>query len=319
MSNPITDLSGLTSKEGGNPYDALIEASNNAAPSVQARYETHRTTRNQQQRAKLLAQDFPGVTLDPVLRRLQFPDIEPGFVDERHCLVFWARPPVKVKALIGLFQRRLLEIAPTLWLMPIDSLHMTALEMAHSKTEEEIAEMVRKMSPSIPEIVNATLKRRSRIIKPMLSYDSSAIALSFVPAAGEGLSKDRGAEDDSYTYHHLRRDLYSLCNSTGVPVQSRYVVPSSHLTVARFVTYKGFSKEPLDESNPIPDPEPMKVLIDRIEELNEWLQREFWPPEDGGLIPAGGEWIVGEEKGLDNRIGRLWYGGGITNKLGEGF
>jgi hypothetical protein len=63
-----------------------------------------------------------------------------------------------------------------------------------------------------------------------------------------------------------------------------------------------------------------------IEGVNEWLVREFWPKsvdgdDDGdGGIKEGGEWVVGEEKGLEVRKGTLWYGGGgETVVLGEGF
>jgi len=54
-----------------------------------------------------------------------------------------------------------------------------------------------------------TLTHRARLIKPMLSYDGAALALSFLPAAGEGLSttskspseehgeKERTAQDES--------------------------------------------------------------------------------------------------------------------------
>jgi len=91
------------------------------------------------------------------------------------------------------------------------------------------------------------------------------------------------------------------------------VVPSAHLTIARFVVREeegGF------------DPE---AFVRVIEGVNEWLVREFWPKddvegEDGGGIKEGGEWVVGEEKGLEVRKGTLWYGGGgETVVLGEGF
>ena len=183
----------------------------------------------------------------------------------------------------------------------------------------------------------------------MLSYDSSAIALSFVPAAGEarpppksGLSSngDDPAEietrqDDAFTYHHLRRALYELSTRGGVKVASRYTVPSAHLTIARFVSQEDISvswQERSDDSAPgqldehgvkdvIVDRKKVSTLIEKIEDINTWLQEEYWP-KDGQQckrIKEGGEWIVGEEKGLDCRKGTLWYGGGETVRLGKGF
>ena len=191
----------------------------------------------------------------------------------------------------------------------------------------------------------------------MLSYDSAAIALSFVPAAGENFPLSESSsrpnqraqstgerykenpepeikQDDSYTYHHLRRSLYELCVEAGVVVASRYTVPSAHLTVARFITQEDISAprpnkckaQPAQDDETKPETvsvvmEKVQLLVDRIEAINAWLQDEYWPKEgqEEAAIKNGGEWIVGEEKGLDCRKGTLWYGGGETIRLGKGF
>jgi hypothetical protein len=199
--------------------------------------------------------------------------------------------------------------------MPIDNLHMTAMEVAHSLTAEEIDSLVKALLPKSKEI--ADLSKRARLIKPMLSYDSAALALSFVPAAGEGLIHARTAADDHYTYHHFRRDLYAAITAAGVNVGSRYVVPSAHLTIARFNSPNVFGGDPMDAEATL-DMKKRKHWIHEIELINDWLHNEFWPQEDHP-IKAGGEWIVGEEKGLDFRKGTLWYGGGETIYLGKGF
>lgn len=61
--------------------------------------------------------------------------------------------------------------------------------------------------------------------------------------------------------------------------------------------------------------------IEVIEKVNQWLREEYWPEkaEEEGGIKDGGEWIVGEEQGLDFHKGRLWYGGGERVMIGEGF
>jgi hypothetical protein len=210
-----------------------------------------------------------------------------------------------------------------LWLMPQDNLHITAMEMTHSKTEKEIQHLVNCMMHSIPSIVSHTLAHRTRLIKPMISYDASAIALSWVPAAGECLSSGRTAEDDAFTYHHLRRDLHHLCTQTGVAVDSRYVVPSSHLTIGRFIEKEDFEESDDEEDSDEEeekevDSEKVARLIAKIDQLNAFLEKEYWPKADG-KIKEGGEWLVGQEKGLDCRMGTLWYGEGESVKVGEGF
>ena len=204
-----------------------------------------------------------------------------------------------------------------LWLMPLECLHMTTLEITHSRTAQEIAQLIEAIKSRVPDITDYTLHHRARLTKPMLSYDGSALALSFLPAAGESVSTGRTPADDAYTYHHLRRDVYELCRQAGVTVDSRYTVPSAHLTIGRFVVADDHSKK--DTGNCVPDHEKMQRWIETIEQINTSLEQHYWPEAGTEGIEAGGEWIVGQEKGLDCRYGSLWYGGGTTFRLGRGF
>lgn len=198
--------------------------------------------------------------------------------------------------------------------MPLHNLHMTTLEMTHSRTPEEIQKLVEKIEPHIPNITDYTYNHQARLIKPMVGFDAAALALSFVPAAGEALPNGRAVQNDEYTYHHLRRDVYALASKSGAPVDSRYVVPSSHLTIARFLHPEDFMNE-----NKQLDRARWASFIGVIEEINDWLQEEYWPKPEQDRVKDGGEWIVGEENGLDCRKGTLWYGGGATLRLGKGF
>ncbi|EME42188.1 hypothetical protein DOTSEDRAFT_73117 [Dothistroma septosporum NZE10] len=294
------DLSGSTANTTptDNPYQDLIESCKNESGQIQQRYSVHRTNRNSQQKTKLLAPDFPGVTIDTILAKLENPQDNPDYQDPRHCLVFWARPTLAVRNLIGMVQVKLKEVVPNLWIMPSSSLHMTALEVTHSLTAPEIDVLVRTMNPHAQEICNYTLQHQARLVKPMVSFDAQAFALSWLPA-----------ENGEYTYHHLRRDLFTLVSKTGVTVASRYVIPSAHLTVGRFI--EAGDLEAQDGTVTI---EKVAELIKVIEEINQWLQKEYWSQKEGI------EWVVGEEKGLEFRKGPLWYGaGGETVQLGKGF
>ncbi|KAF2764204.1 hypothetical protein EJ03DRAFT_282499 [Teratosphaeria nubilosa] len=305
------DLSGSNNDpaHADNPYQGLIDASGNNATRIQERYEAHRTKRNSQQRHKLLASDFPGLIADEILAKLEDPTIEPEFEDWRHCLVFWARPPARVRSLIAEIQNKLKDVAPGLWIMPAASLHMTALEITHSQTSEEIDALVGKMLPAAQGITDYTIDHRARLVKPLVSYDAQALALSLLPAAGE---HEHSVASDTYTYHHLRRDLHDKAQATGVKVASRYVIPSAHLTIARFITKKDF-----ETAKGTVDHDKVATLVKVIDEINDWLKEYYWPSGTG--FKEGGEWIVGEEKGLDFRKGTLWYGGGNTVRLGSGF
>lgn len=194
---------------------------------------------------------------------------------------------------------------------------MTAMEVTHSLTAQEIENLVGILYPQGEKIADLPATQRARLIKPMLSYDSAALALSFVPASGEALLHGRTAAEDQYTYHHFRRDLHNAITASGVSVGSRYVVPSAHLTIARFNSPNVFGGNIMD-ANVTLDISKRKHWIREIEMINQWLESEFWP-QGGQPIKAGGQWTVGEEKGLDFRKGKLWYGGGESIYLGKGF
>lgn len=64
----------------------------------------------------------------------------------------------------------------------------------------------------------------------------------------------------------------------------------------------------------------MKHWLDEIDIINKWLVETYWPQNgQKEAIKKGGEWLVGDGKGLDCRVGTLWYGGGETVMLGKGF
>jgi hypothetical protein len=186
------------------------------------------------------------------------------------------------------------------------------MEIAHSRTEPEIEGLVAKLQPHLEEITDYTHDHRTRLVRPLLGFDASAFALSFVPTVRS--RRDHG--DAVYTYHHLRRDLHDLCKKCGVDVGSRYVVPSAHLTIGRFVTQADINQS--DGDPPRPDPEKMKKLVQSIEEINTWLHEEYWR-EDGKVRWDGSEWVVGQTRGLDCGKGTLWYGDAQRVRLGKGF
>jgi hypothetical protein len=127
---------------------------------------------------------------------------------------------------------------------------------------------------------------------PTLSYDASAIALSFLPSVPSTSSSLAPP-----TYRHYRRALYRLAlsasdshssssSSAGLPLpQSRYTVPSAHITLARFV-------------QPVPQ-ECIEHLVDGLDDVATRVRDEI----QGSL-----KWTF--EHPVDARRGRVWYGGG---------
>jgi vesicle-fusing ATPase len=202
-----------------------------------------------------------------------------------------------------------------MWRAPREGLHTTNMEIAYSKTQPEIANLVGKIQPYAQNIADCSLRNRCRLLKPALGFDAAAIALTFLPAAGESLQSGRTKEDDAFTFHHLRREVYKEVVAAGVEVDSRYIVNSSHITVARFISERDFVQEGKTEL----DTDKVKLLINTMNEINQWLEAKYWPKEDGSPIKDGGEWLVGQEMGLDLRSGTAWYGVGDRVVIGKGY
>ncbi|RPA99616.1 hypothetical protein L873DRAFT_896606 [Choiromyces venosus 120613-1] len=304
--NTFEDLSGVSEKptttESLNPYNKLIGACKNAE-EMQKAYETHRTNRNKQQAEKMLSKDFTGVIVDKTLQELEYARGNKGIiqlagkpvqdlqeVDPRVCLVLWIRPTQQIKDLVKTIQERLIDLAPDFWCMPRDKLHLTALELSHSKPYGEINNSISLLRPHLPSILSLQTKPQHRnvLVKPRLSFDAAALAISFVPAG-----------DCEYSCQHLRRDLHNLVAASGMEINSRYALPSAHITVGRFIT--GRNHYPAEGGVS------MEKWIGRIGEINDWLEN------------VEVRWTVGEEAGMVCRAGRLWYGDGETVMVGEAF
>lgn len=306
-----------------NPFQQLISECDNDPTRLQARYETHRSARNAQFKTTILSPDFPGWTVDEILSKLHAQETgkngkaEEPFIDHRNNLAFYARPPKHIRELVDGIQRELRSVAPSIWFTPSENLHMTTLELTNSRTRSELEVLVSELEATgtIPELVDYTFNHRSRLIKPVVSYDASAMALSFVPAAGEGTGS---TDDGAYSYHHLRRDLYDRVAETGIKVIPRYIVPSAHVTIARFITHDGFLLEQDGPDGSRIDREQLKALMNKIEHINQELQKKYWPSEEGNMSSRG-EWVVGHEKGLELCKGASWYGKGESVLDGKGF
>lgn len=143
------------------------------------------------------------------------------------------------------------------------------------------------------------------------------MALSFLPAASEptatGGTTEGKQHDDAYTYHNLRRDLAAQVLQSGIGLAARYVVPSAHVTIARFVSQDGF----LRDGGGI-DKDRVAVLVERTERVNVMLRERYWPGgNEAQDMPEKGEWVIGQGQGLEFNKGTSWYGGGEKVLIGR--
>jgi hypothetical protein len=188
--------------------------------------------------------------------------------------------------------------------------------MLPARTLAEVNEFEKFLQENTPlqDIVNYTLTHRARLVRPIVSYDASALALSFVPAVEDTDHEVDGKSSNSYSYQHLRSDLYDIVTEAGCQLEARYTVPSAHVTIARFVRPAGWSKKKIEESSI--SHKRARELVTTIEDINQELRSDHWKRFGD---PSRGEWIVGQEKGLELMKGRSWYGKGESVIVGKGF
>ena len=200
----------------------------------------------------------------------------------------------------------LIESIKGLWLTPQENLHMTTSELLSSCSESEVDEVSAIVQPtlSIEETMSYTLTHSTRLIRPVISYDATAFALIFVPAAEKTI--------DAYTYHHLRRDMWDIMSKSECQIGSRYYLPSAHVTIARFAI-----PPEADRSKTLEDLcGRATVMVKKIESINQILESTDWKQFGS---PSRGEWVVGHERGLEFNKGCSWYGGGEAVYVGQGF
>ncbi|OKP10051.1 hypothetical protein PENSUB_4516 [Penicillium subrubescens] len=193
---------------------------------------------------------------------------------------------------------------------------MTTLEMLPARTLAEVNELEKflKENTSLQDIVNYTLSHRARLVRPIVSYDASALALSFIPAVEDRDREVDGKSNKSYSYQYLRSDLYDIVTEAGCQLEARYTVPSAHVTIARFVRPVGWSERESGGSDLFH--KRAQELVATIEDINQELRSDHWKRFGD---PSRGEWVVGQEKGLELMKGRSWYGKGESIIIGKGF
>ncbi|OAL73502.1 hypothetical protein A7D00_1529 [Trichophyton violaceum] len=218
-------------------------------------------------------------------------EIEKRYKDDSvNCMVIWARPSRKVLEFLLELQDRLKDVVGTdMWFPESSRLHLSVVEISHRhpmahlrSVFDQIGRTLVQEMLDLPASHATSHSRVARLGRPMLLFDAVGAAISFVPAG-----------TDTYTYHHLRRDLHNMAISSGVKTDTCYTACMGHITLGRFVSTKYF-----DSDNAEMAQERLRVWMATIKDINEELRQSY---EDW-------EWIVGEEKGLELQMGMLKFG-----------
>ncbi|KAI9727354.1 MAG: hypothetical protein M1828_006974 [Chrysothrix sp. TS-e1954] len=319
-----------------NPFDTLIQDCANDAQRIRTTYASHRLSRLQTQTTLFNSPSHTGPTPDPILSALlASPPEEANGIDKRTNLVFWARPPGRIRDLIAECQDRLKTVLGVgVWYPTVERTHMTILEVASGRSDEVVGEIIERMRDAVGYLTDLSpqtrgggaggdtaqgmggthwAQGRSRLDTPTLVFDGTGVALTYLPSVATPLGDSAAGLADppaggneearcggAYTHHHLRRDLYdALIRSTGgsVEPQARYVSPSAHFTIARFVDLEACgSRSEGSGGELLSCREGRLQFVRAVERVNEWL-REVWSGRRGEWMGwEGGVWVMDRER-----------------------
>jgi hypothetical protein len=187
-----------------------------------------------------------GVVVDEVLAREL---AHPGS-DSRHGVNLVCCPGPGLIEKIAAIQRRLSEFEPGQYYYPPNDLHLTLVEICHSRSEAEAASIAHAVQSLAPSFL--ARERPAALHSPELVFDEKAVAVRFLPC------------DDRL--QQLRASIREHLAAHRVVGDPRYPQRSAHITFLRYL-------EPLRT--------PAEAWFDllgdcRIELDRPWVLDEVW-------------------------------------------
>lgn len=155
----------------------------------------------------------------PVVDKILIQELHSTHTDMRCGVNIVCRPTIDVVEYIASIQEYLSEFEPDQYYYPPSDLHLTLVEICHSRTPEDVALIADVVGSKFNRIAAAT--PLPKVDSPMLVFDSHAIALNFLPA-DDALQNAR---------HSIREELLNI----GIPMDSRHETPSAHVTLMRYI------------------------------------------------------------------------------------
>ena len=218
-----------------------------------------------------------GIVLDETLIR----ELRQKGSDIRHGVNLICLPNQAIVDHITALQRRLSRYEPTQYYYPGRDLHLTLVEICHSRAEEEAQHLASAVQSIVPFFLERQQQPAAVLDDPVLIHDSSGAALNFLP-------RDEQLQ-------HLRQALRDELALHGITITSRYAPTSAHITLLRYV----------------------KPLTTQVEKWVEILQDEkstmlaAWPLRSVWLT-WGATWYGMESR--MSRYGPMKIGGNIPSR-----
>jgi hypothetical protein len=156
-----------------------------------------------------------GVTDDAILRA----ELGTPTTDLRSGLNIICRPSEQLRSVVIQIQDQMKRTEPDQYYYPGTDLHLTLLEICHSRSPQELFVIVQKLSTSIPLLFQSV--DSIHLDSPEVVFDTHACALGFLPSDNN--------------LQRCRTAFVGILEKSGISLYSRYLANSAHVTVMRYI------------------------------------------------------------------------------------
>lgn len=156
----------------------------------------------------------------PCVDRMLVQELDSPHTDMRCGVNIICRPSTDVVQYILSIQEYLRVSEPDQYYYPPSDLHLTLVEICHSRTPEDALRIAGVVGPEIRRL--AAITSLPKVDSPMLVFDSHAVALNFLPT-DEALQNARQS---------IREGLVNI----GISTDARHETKSAHVTLMRYIT-----------------------------------------------------------------------------------
>ena len=156
----------------------------------------------------------------PLVDKILVQELNRPHTDMRCGVNLICRPTIDVVQYIVSIQEYLRIFEPDQYYYPASDLHLTLLEICHSRTPEEACLIADGVGSEIRRI--AAMTSPPKVDSPILVFDSHAVALTFLPT------------DDAL--QNARQSILEGLLNTGISVDPRHETKSAHVTLMRYIT-----------------------------------------------------------------------------------
>jgi 2'-5' RNA ligase len=156
----------------------------------------------------------------PVVDKILVQELDQPHTDMRCGVNIICRPTIEVVKYIVSIQEYLSRFEPDQYYYPPSDLHLTLVEICHSRPPEDASFIAGVVASEIRRI--AAMTSLPKVDSPMLAFDSHAVALNLLPT------------DDAL--QSARQFILEELSNLGISMDSRYETKSAHVTLMRYIT-----------------------------------------------------------------------------------